>query len=137
MRALPHVAPTAMNVSLSKYLLSSFILSAVFGIKEVARARRSDGQGEDVIAATEQKCEVLLTTYVLPFSQICQNTSYLLLLRHAVLYMVTVIQSWAIGWALGCVNSRPMARGSQEAGFTQPRAHLLADPCRLALCKVC
>ena len=51
-----------MNVSLSKYLLSSFILSAVFGIKEVARARRSDGQGEDVIAATEQKCEVLLTT---------------------------------------------------------------------------
>ena len=32
-------------------------------------------------------------------------------------------------WALGCVNSPPpAARGSLEAGFTQPRAHLLADP---------
>ena len=27
------------------------------------------------------------------------------------------------------MNSRPAARGSQEAGFTQPRANLLADPC--------
>ena len=26
-------------------------------------------------------------------------------------------------------SSSPAARGSQEAGFTQPRAHLLADPC--------
>ena len=24
-------------------------------------------------------------------------------------------------WSLGCVNLRPAARGSQEAGFTQPR----------------
>ena len=24
----------------------------------------------------------------------------------------------------------PAARGSQEAGFTQPKAHLLADPCK-------
>ena len=31
--------------------------------------------------------------------------------------------------ALGCVNSPPAARGSQEAGFTQPRTHLIADPC--------
>ena len=30
---------------------------------------------------------------------------------------------------LGSVNLRPAARGSQEAGFTQPRAHLLADSC--------
>ena len=30
-------------------------------------------------------------------------------------------------WALGCVNSPPAARGSQEAGFTQPMD--LADPC--------
>ena len=31
--------------------------------------------------------------------------------------------------ALGCVNSpSPAARGIQEAGFTQPRDHLLADP---------
>ena len=29
--------------------------------------------------------------------------------------------------ALGCVNLRPSVRGSQEARFTQPRAHLLAD----------
>ena len=28
-----------------------------------------------------------------------------------------------------CVNSPPTARGSREAGFTQPRDHLLADPC--------
>ena len=27
----------------------------------------------------------------------------------------------------GCVNSRPAARGSQDAGFTQPREHFLAD----------
>ena len=32
-------------------------------------------------------------------------------------------------YALGCVNSPSVARGSQEAGFTQPRVHLLADPC--------
>ena len=28
------------------------------------------------------------------------------------------------------MNSPPAARGSQEAGFTQPKAHLLADPCK-------
>ena len=27
------------------------------------------------------------------------------------------------------MTSPPAARGSQEAGFTQPRVHLLADPC--------
>ena len=31
--------------------------------------------------------------------------------------------------ALGCVNSHPAARGSQKAGFTQPRVHSLAHPC--------
>ena len=35
----------------------------------------------------------------------------------------------SISWALGCVNSRLVARGSQEAGFTQPRAHLTAHLC--------
>ena len=39
------------------------------------------------------------------------------------------VQGWAKEWSIGCVNSRPVARGSQEAGFTQPREHLLADPC--------
>ena len=39
------------------------------------------------------------------------------------------IQGSAERWALGCVNSCPMARGSQEVGFTQPRAHLFVDPC--------
>ena len=39
------------------------------------------------------------------------------------------IQSWAIRWALGCVNLRPVARGSQEPEFTQPRAHLIAHLC--------
>ena len=39
------------------------------------------------------------------------------------------IQGSAKRRALGCVNSLPAARGGQEAGFTQPRAHLLADPC--------
>ena len=31
-----------------------------------------------------------------------------------------------IRWALGYVDSRLAAKGSQEAGFTQPRAHLIA-----------
>ena len=43
--------------------------------------------------------------------------------------MNSVVQGSAKRRALGCVNSPPAARGSQEAGFTQPRDHLLADPC--------
>ena len=39
------------------------------------------------------------------------------------------IQGSAKRWALGCVNTLPAARQSQEAGITQPRVHLLADPC--------
>ena len=39
-----------------------------------------------------------------------------------------VVQGSAIRWALGCVNLPPAARGSLEAGITQPRAQLLADP---------
>ena len=35
-------------------------------------------------------------------------------------------------WALGCVNPPPAARGSQEAGFTKPRAHLVADSCSVS-----
>ena len=35
------------------------------------------------------------------------------------------LQGSAKRWALGCVNSHPAARGSQEAGFTQPRVNLL------------
>ena len=41
------------------------------------------------------------------------------------------VQGSAKRCTLGCVNSHPAARGNQEAGFTQPRAHLIADPCRL------
>ena len=38
-------------------------------------------------------------------------------------------------WSLGCVNSSPAVRGSQEAGVTQPsRAHLLADPRTVRVC---
>ena len=40
------------------------------------------------------------------------------------------LQSWAKERALGCVNSTPAARGSQEAGFTQPRAHSFPQPCK-------
>ena len=40
------------------------------------------------------------------------------------------VQGSAKRWDLGCVNSLPVAGGSQETGFTQPRDHLLADPCR-------
>ena len=39
------------------------------------------------------------------------------------------LQGWAKEWALGCVNSPPLARESQEAGVTQPRAHSFAQPC--------
>ena len=31
------------------------------------------------------------------------------------------LQCWAKEWCLGCVNTPPVARGSQKAGFTQPR----------------
>ena len=34
------------------------------------------------------------------------------------------VQGWANEWSLGCVNTRPAARGSQEAGFTQPKGPL-------------
>ena len=33
---------------------------------------------------------------------------------------VFIVQGWEKEWSLGCVNSRPVARGSREAGFTQP-----------------
>ena len=39
------------------------------------------------------------------------------------------LQGWAKEWDLGCVNSPPAARGCQEAGYTQPRAHSFAQPC--------
>ena len=35
------------------------------------------------------------------------------------------VQIYPKRWFLGCVNSRPAARGTQAAGFTQPRNHLL------------
>ena len=44
------------------------------------------------------------------------------------------VQGWAKEWSLGCVNSRPAARGSQEAGFTQPRNHLIAHICKVERC---
>ena len=39
------------------------------------------------------------------------------------------MQDSAKEWFLGCVNSIPVARGSQEAGFTQPRDPSFAQPC--------
>ena len=46
--------------------------------------------------------------------------------------IVIICTGWAKEWCLGCVNSRPAARGSQEAGFTQPRDHSFAQPCRIS-----
>ena len=43
---------------------------------------------------------------------------------------VSVRESWVIRCSLGCVNSHPSARGSQEVGLTQPRALLIAHLCR-------
>ena len=40
------------------------------------------------------------------------------------------IQGWAKEWSLDCVNSPPATRGSQEVGFTQPREHSFAQPCK-------
>ena len=37
-------------------------------------------------------------------------------------------------WSLGCVNSHPAARGSQEVWFTQPRDHSFAQPC-IGICQ--
>ena len=41
------------------------------------------------------------------------------------------VQGSAKGWSLlsRLPELAPAARGSQEAGFTQPRDHLIADPC--------
>ena len=36
------------------------------------------------------------------------------------------VHGWAREWSLGCVNSLPAARGSQEVGFMQPRDHSFA-----------
>ena len=47
---------------------------------------------------------------------------------HQVQSVSVSIQGWAKEWSLGCVNSCPAARGSQEAGFTQPRDHSFAQP---------
>ena len=44
----------------------------------------------------------------------------------------TRVQGWAKEWSLGSVNSRPAARGSQEAGFTQPRDQSFAHTCKVA-----
>ena len=41
------------------------------------------------------------------------------------------VQGSAKRLSLGCMNSLPAARGSQEAGFTQPRSHTSGDPCIL------
>ena len=43
------------------------------------------------------------------------------------------VQGWAKEWSLGCVNSRPAARGSQEEKFTHPRDHSFAQPCNSRL----
>ena len=40
-----------------------------------------------------------------------------------------IIQSSAKNRALGCVNAKPAARGSQEAEFTQPWSHSFAQLC--------
>ena len=47
---------------------------------------------------------------------------------HDMLLTWNQLQGRAKEWALGCVNSPPAARGSQEAGFTQPRANSFAKP---------
>ena len=46
------------------------------------------------------------------------------------------IQRWAKEWALGCVNLRPAVRGSQEEGFTQPRANYFAQHVQRILSEV-
>ena len=42
---------------------------------------------------------------------------------------LVLFQGWAKEWSVGCVNSRPVARGRQEVGFTQPRDHSFAHRC--------
>ena len=41
---------------------------------------------------------------------------------------VVSIQASAQKWSIGCVKCAPVARGGQDAGFTQPRDHSYADP---------
>ena len=49
-----------------------------------------------------------------------------LLLRMVRSFATCFVQSRAKEWSLCCVNSPPVARGSQEAGFTQPTDQSLA-----------
>ena len=65
----------------------------------------------------------LLTIIALACSSLISHHPSLL---HAAL---TYVQSLAIKWSLGCVNSFPAARGSYEVGFMQPRDHLVAHLC--------
>ena len=43
--------------------------------------------------------------------------------------MCTYLPGWAKEWFLGCVIPASWLLLAAEARFTQPRAHLLADPC--------
>ena len=66
------------------------------------------------------------------------NSNNVYILNNAVIpgYSIlsgTVVQKWAKRSVVGCVNSHPAARGSREAGFTQPRAHLLVQLCTVFL----
>ena len=47
--------------------------------------------------------------------------------KHSVTFHY-LLQRSAKEWVLGCVNSRPAARGSQEAVSKQPWAHFIPDP---------
>ena len=62
-----------------------------------------------------------------------QSTYFLLHIQVEIGYeyhnWLETLQGWAKEWDLGCVNSQPTARGCQEAGYTQPRAHSFAQPC--------
>ena len=57
------------------------------------------------------------------------NSCFLAFANRGVVPRLTPVQSCAIRRDLGCVNSCPAARGFKEAGFPQPRTHLIAHFC--------
>ena len=47
--------------------------------------------------------------------------------------VMNALQGWAERWALGCVNPASCLLLAAGGELTQPRAHLLANPCTFAV----
>ena len=72
--------------------------------------------------------ELSLGWVVEPFEDGSRNLAGIF---YTTLNKIQTIQHTTKEWSQGCVNLRPPARGSQEAGFTEPRDHSFTQPCNI------